>query len=170
MNDLIPIQNMIFEIRGQKVMIDRDLAFVYGVKTFRFNESIKRNIQRFPNSFMFKLNDDETKELIANCDRFKSLKHSTSNPYAFTEHGVLMASNVLNSEQAIQMSIQIINIFVNLRQYTLTHKEFSQRLLDLENHFMQYAKDNNFEIAKVNQAINYLMDIAKPEKIGFKID
>lgn len=161
---------MIFEIRGQKVMIDNDLAFVYGVKTFRLNEAIKRNLQRFPSSFMFKLNDDEVKELIANCDRFKNLKHSTSNPYAFTEHGVLMASNVLNTEQAIQMSIQIINIFVNLRQYTLAHKDFSQRLLDLENHFMQYAKDNNYEIEQINQAINYLMDVTKPEKIGFKLD
>lgn len=161
---------MIFEIRGQKVMIDRDLAFVYGVATKRLNEAVKRNIQRFPNTFMFKLNEDELKELVANCDRFKNLKHSTSTPYAFTGHGVLMASNVLNSEQAIQMSIQIINIFVNLRQYTLAHKDFAQRLQELEHHFMQYAKDNNYEIEQINQAINYLMDVTKPQSIGFKTE
>lgn len=102
-NELIPIQvieNKIFVIRNQRVMIDKNLAKLYEVQTFRLNESVKRNIKRFPPEFMFQLNDNEKNELIANCDRFKTLKHSPSNPYAFTEHGVVMLASILNSERA----------------------------------------------------------------------
>ncbi len=109
-NTLIPIQiieNRIFVVRDQKVMIDRDLAELYGVKTYRLNEAVKRNIERFPEEFLFQLNDNEKNELIAICDRFKNLVHSTSNPYAFTEHGVAMLSSVLNSKQAVAINIQL---------------------------------------------------------------
>ena len=115
---LIPqeaIENKILILRSKKVMLDRDLAILYGVETKRLNEQVKRNIKRFPDHFMFQLTKEEKDELVANCDRFKILKHSTSLPYAFTEHGVAMLSSVLNSERAIQVSIQIINVFIKMR-------------------------------------------------------
>lgn len=99
MQTLVPIEsieNKIFIIRGQKVMLDRDLAQLYQVETKRLNEAVKRNIERFPANFMLKLNDNELKELVANCDRFKTLKHSVSTPYAFTEHGVAISKNKRN--------------------------------------------------------------------------
>ncbi len=103
---LTVIENRIFTIRGQRVMIDRDLAELYEVPTSRLNEAVKRNIKRFPDDFMFKLSKDELLELIANCDRFQSLKHSSNPPYAFTEQGVSMLSSVLNSDRAISINIE----------------------------------------------------------------
>ena len=91
------LDDMIFTIRGQKVMLDRDLAMLYKVPTYRLNEAVKRHKNRFPEDFMFQINIDELNELIANCDRFKTLKHSSSYPYAFTEHGVAMLASILNN-------------------------------------------------------------------------
>lgn len=101
MNELIPveiIENKILILRGQKIMLDRDLAQLYEVDTKVLNQAVKRNAERFPANFMFRLNIEELKELVTNCDRFKTLKHTTSLPYAFTEHGVAMLSSVLNSD------------------------------------------------------------------------
>ena len=89
------LDNMIFMIRGQRVMLDRDLATLYEVPTYRLNEAVKRHINRFPDDFMFQLTKEELTELIANCDRFNTLKHSSSFPYAFMEHGVAMLASVL---------------------------------------------------------------------------
>lgn len=111
-NEIVSIEPRILTLRGQKVMLDRDLAELYGVPTYRLNEAVKRNSKRFPAHFMFQLSRQEKQELIANCDRFKTLKHSTVLPYAFTEHGVAMLSSVLNSERAIQINIQIIDAFI----------------------------------------------------------
>src|SRR3989339_2277462 len=111
MNNLLPeerIERRILVIRGEKVMVDRDLAELYGVSTKRLNEQVKRNIKRFPPDFMFRLNKSETAELVANCDRFKALKHSTTNPHVFTEQGVSMLSSVLNSEKAIDVNVQVM--------------------------------------------------------------
>lgn len=110
LDTLQEIEERIFCIRGVQVIIDKDLAGFYGVETKRLNEQVKRNIERFPERFMFQLSDNETDKLVANCDRFKTLKHSTSNPYAFTEQGVSMLASVLHSETAIQKSIKIIDI------------------------------------------------------------
>ena len=98
------VENRIFTIRGVQVILDRDLAELYGVKTYRLNEQVKRNIKRFPERYRFQLTEEETNELIANCDRFETLKHSSFCPYAFTEHGVVMLSAVLHSEEAIDIS------------------------------------------------------------------
>lgn len=171
MNELIPteiIENKILILRGQKVMLDRNLAQLYEVETKRLNEAVKRNIERFPDNFMFKLNDNELKELVANCDRFKSLKHSTSLPYAFTEYGVAMLSSVLNSKKAIAVNIQIIQTFIKIKEFALSHKDLSQRIIELEKYFVNYAKDNNEQIQKINETLNYLIDITKPNEIGFK--
>lgn len=110
------IENRIFSIRGFQVMIDRDLAELYRVEVKRLNEQVKRNIGRFPESFRFQLSDGEKKELVANCDRFNSLKHSTLNHSAFTEQGLAMLSAVLKGNIAINVSIQIMNDFVAMRK------------------------------------------------------
>jgi hypothetical protein len=101
------IESKILLFRGQKVMIDRDLAEFYDVATKRLNEQVKRNRERFPADFMFQLNAEEKNELVANCGRFKSLKHSTSLPFAFTEHGAVMLASVLNSSKAVEASIYV---------------------------------------------------------------
>ena len=132
---LIPqevIEERIFFIRGQKVMIDRDLAELYGVETKYLNRQVKRNIERFPDDFMFQLTTEEKKELVTNCHRFRTLKHSATLPYAFTEHGVAMLASVLNSERAVKISILIIKTFVRLHKLLSVHKEFAQRLTQLE--------------------------------------
>ena len=107
-NEIIPvefIEEIILLIREHRVIIDRDLAALYGVTTKAFNQAVKRNEKKFPEDFRFQLNKDEKNELVTNCDRFKTLKHSSSMPYAFTEHGALMAANILNSERASAMSV-----------------------------------------------------------------
>ena len=104
-----PVESRIMSIRGNQIMIDRDLAELYGVETKRLNEAVKRNIERFPEHFRFLLTKEEMAELVANCDRFNSLKHSTVHSYAFTEQGVAMLSTVLRSETAIRVSIPIQN-------------------------------------------------------------
>ncbi len=169
-NTLIPIEiieNRIFVIHGQKVMIDRDLAELYGVKTYRLNEAVKRNKERFPDEFMFQLNDNEKKELIANCDRFKTLVHSTSNPYAFTEHGVAMLSSVLNSKQAIAINIQIIKTFVKLREMALSHAEMAKELHELKMNLINYAQHNNTQIEEIFKQLDYLNELHRPAQVGF---
>ena len=172
-DELIPIQiieNKIFIIRGQKVMLDRDLAELYEVPTFRLNEAVKRNKKRFPPEFMFQLSDNEKNELIAICDKLKTLKYSPSNPYAFTEHGVVMLASILNSERAIVINVQIVKAFIKLREMALTHAEFSKQLKELEATFINYAKQNNADVEEIFQQLAYLHDITKPKQIGFKTE
>lgn len=167
MADITIIENRIFIIRGCRVMIDRDLAELYSVQTKVLNQAVKRNIKRFPEEFMFRLNDNEKKELVTNCDRFHTLKHAGSNPYAFTEHGVAMLSSVLNSEQAIAVNIQVIKAFVKLREMAITNKELHDRLANFESVFINYAKENNLQIDNIFDQLNYLAEKIKPTKIGF---
>ena len=111
MSNIIPqeiIEQRIFLIREQKVMIDRDLAELFGVETKYLNRQVKRNIERFPKEFMFQLTKKEKNELVTNWHRFASLKHSSYPPFVFTEHGVAMLASVLNSKSAIKMSIHIV--------------------------------------------------------------
>ena len=147
------IANRIFLIRKQKVMIDRDLAQLYEVPTKRLNEQVKRNIKRFPKDFMFQLSEEETAELVANCDHLKDLKYSYQQPYAFTEQGVAMLSSVLNSPRAIAVNIVIMRTFVKLRKVLLTHKELSLKLQELE---MKVGKHDE-DIKVVLEAIRRLM-------------
>lgn len=164
------IRNLIFEIRGQKVMIDRDLAELYEIETKKLNQAVKRNIKRFPTDFMFKLTDEEQSELVTNCDRLQNLKHSSSNAYAFTEHGVTMLASVLNSDKAIEINVQIVRAFVQLRQFVLEHKDLTKRFQELEQYFIQYCKDNETDKKKIYEALDLLMDRTKPVKVGFKIN
>jgi hypothetical protein len=129
------IERLILAIRGKQVLIDRDLGNIYGVETKRLNEQVRRNIARFPDRYRFQLTKDEMKELVANCDRFNMLKHSTSAPYAFTVFGVSMLPSVLNSQKAIDTSIRIIDAFVAMRSFRTRNRrkrcleEKSSRLL-----------------------------------------
>ena len=132
------IENLILNIRGKQVMLDRDLARLYGVETKRLNEAVKRNRERFPERFMFQLTDNELVELVANCDRFNTLKHSTSFPYAFTEQGVSMLSAVLKSNIAINTSIMIMDAFVAMRH-------------SLNNNFLLH---NRIQLLEQNQISN----------------
>jgi len=126
------IRRKIFTIRGLQVMIDRDLSELYGVENKRLNEQVKRNSSRFPEKFRFQLTKNEKKELVANCDRFETLKHSPSLPYAFTEQGVSMLSAVLKSETAIKVSIQIMDAFVGMRKFIAGNAGIFQRLDNVE--------------------------------------
>ena len=122
------IQSMIYTFRGRQVMIDRDLAYLYNVETKALNQAVKRNISRFPESFRFQISDDEKDELVTNCDRFETLKHSSSNPYVYTEQGIAMLSAVLRSDVAVEVSVKIMNSFVEMRKFLLSNREMFARL------------------------------------------
>ena len=127
------IQNLIFTFRNEPVMIDRDLAKLYEVETKVLNQAVKRNLNRFPEMFRFQLSDNEKNELVTNCDRFETLKHSSVNPYAFTEQGVAMLSAVLRSDIAVEVSIQIMQAFVNMKKFISSNAGIFQRLDNIEN-------------------------------------
>jgi hypothetical protein len=171
MSNLVPaeaVATRIFVLRGRKVMLDRDLAELYRVPTKRLNEQVKRNIRRFPEDFMFQLTSDEKIELVAICDRFSSLKHSSTLPYAFTEQGIAMLSSVLNSENAIQVNIAVMRAFVRLRQILSTHKELAAKLNQLEHKVEKHDKN----IHDIFEAIRQLMiapDAAKRVVDGFRV-
>ena len=171
MNEVIQIKNLIYEIRGIKVMLDSDLAKLYGVETRALNQAVKRNIERFPNNFMFQLTQEEFYILMS---QFVISKTSTETrggrqklPYVFTEQGVAMLSSVLRSKQAIQTNIQIINTFVNMRHFALENKELTKRFNELEQYFINYCKDNEKDKQQIYEAIDLLLDRTKPAKIGF---
>ena len=160
------VMNKIYLIRGHKVMLDRDLAELYGVKSIRLREQVKRNHERFPENFMFQLNEKEVENMVSHF-AIPSKQHlGGSLPYAFTEHGVLMLANVLKSEQAITMSIRIIEIFVRLREVLLTHKDILLKLEKLERKAVQNDSD-------IKLIFKYLRELLNPptepiRKIGFK--
>ncbi|MDD5432000.1 MAG: ORF6N domain-containing protein [Candidatus Omnitrophica bacterium] len=144
----------ILVIRGKKVMLDRDLAELYGIGTKVLNQSVKRNRNRFPGDFMFSLSEKEKNELVTNCDRFKLLKHSSSTPYVFTQEGVAMLSSVLNSERAVQVNIAIMRAFVRIRELLLTHKELAEKLEELERKYQLHETD----IQVIFEAIKKLLE------------
>ena len=161
------IQNKIYLIHGKKVMLDSDIAELYGVSTKRLNEQVRRNIDRFPEDFMFILSKEESDSLRS---QFATLKkgrgqHSKYLPYAFTEHGAIMAATILNSPRAVEMSIFIVRAFVKLREMFIQHKDLKHKIEEMEKKY-----DSQFKI--VFNAIKELM--APPEKqvrkIGFKIE
>jgi len=158
------IEGRIFLVRGHKVMVDRDLAELYGVATKVLNQAVKRNKKRFPADFMFPLTPQETKQLVTNCDRFKTLKHSSVLPRVFTEQGVAMLSTVLNSERAIQVNIEIMRTFVRLRRILAAHKNLAGKLGAIE----QRLDTHEDKIQAVFEALRRLMDPPrKKPKIPF---
>lgn len=172
MDAIIPrevIEKKIYLIRGQKVMLDKDLADLYGVKTFNLNKAVKRNISRFPQDFMFQLTKEEADSLRFQIGMSKIEGRGGRRylPYAFTEQGVAMLSSVLKSERAVQVNIAIMRAFVKLREILSTHKELAHKLAELE----QKIEKHDEEIKAVFDAIRQLM--APPEtkkrKIGFVV-
>jgi len=127
-DELMPIQNRIYAIRGKRVMLDSDLAYLYEVEAKRLNEAVKRNQRRFPNDFMFQLTKDEIDEVVAICDHLERLKYRPTLPYAFTEQGVAMLASVLNSQKAIDVNIQIMRAFIQLRNYALSEETITEQI------------------------------------------
>src|SRR5579859_1552742 len=117
------VMSKILLIRGRKVMIDRDLAELYGVTTKQMNQQVKRNLKRFPEDFMFQLTTEEKEEVVTFCDHLDTLKYSPVLPYVFTEHGAVMLASVLNSDRAIEVNIQIVRIFTRMREILMTNQE-----------------------------------------------
>ena len=156
------IERAIFVIRGQKVMLDADLAELYGVLTKVLNQAVKRNKERFPVDFMFQLTKEEKDEVVTNCDHLKRLKFSPTLPHAFTEHGAIMLATILNSPVAVQSSIQVVRAFVRLRQMLASNAELARKLDTLERKY-----DAQFKV--VFDAIRQLMTPPEPKRqqIGF---
>ncbi len=160
------IEHSILLIRGQKVILDMDLAKLYGVSTKAFNQAIKRNNKRFPSDFVFRLTKEEKREVVTNCDHLANLKFSPSLPAAFTEHGAIMAATILNSDRAIKVSVYVVRAFVKLREALGTQKDFAHNLENLEKRLVEH--DEKFAI--VFKAIRQLMQpvAATPKRrIGF---
>lgn len=163
---LARIESRILLIRGQKVMIDADLAELYGVPTKRLNEQVKRNQERFPADFLFQLTAAEKQEVVANCDHLARLKFSKSLPYAFTEHGAIQAANVLASPQAIEVGVYVVRAFVHLRELVVSNKELALRLDELENKTdLMSLKQETFEHntrVQIKQIIDTLRELMAP--------
>ncbi len=168
------VATRILEIRGKKVMLDRDLARLYGVEPKRLNEQVKRNIKRFPDDFMFQLSWEEIEFLRSQfatlngvrSELSKRGKHIKYLPYVFTEHGVAMLSSVLNSERAIQVNILIMRAFTKLREIFLTHRDLAGKISELEKKYAQH--DNT--IKDIFEAIKQLLEPPKVKEkriIGF---
>lgn len=153
------VQQRILIIRGQKAMLDMDLAELYGVSTKRLNEQVKRNRERFPRDFMFRLTAKEKAKVVANCDHLTKLKFSPNEPFAFTEHGAIMAANILNSKRAIEMSLLVVRAFVKLRQILSTHKELAFKLKELESKVNKHDEG----IRTIFEVIKQLMAQPEPE-------
>jgi len=152
-------------------MLDSDLAMLYEVETKVLNQAVKRNIERFPEHFMFQLTKNEWENFNLKSQFVTSSWGGRRKlPYVFTEQGVAMLSSVLSSKQAIQTNIQIMDTFVKMRQWAIENKDMAQRLAELEHYFMQHCKDNETDIRDLKQAMDLLMDRTKPDKIGFRID
>jgi len=161
------IEQRILLIRGEKVIIDADLAEFYGVPTKRLNEQVKRNKSRFPDDFMFQLSLEEKSEPVANCDHLSKLKFSKSLPYAFSEHGSIMAASVLNSQRAIEVSVYIVRAFVKIRRMIADHKELSRKIAQIEQHLAEHDD----QIIELIQAIKQFLKPDPPPKkrrIGFQ--
>jgi hypothetical protein len=168
------IEETILLIRSQKVILDADLARLYGSATKRLNEQVKRNRERFPEDFMFQLTKDEKAEVVANCDHLFMLKFSSALPYAFTEHGAIMAANVLNNPRAVQMSVFVVRAFVRMRSMMNDTRELTRRLSMLEKELKERLDVHESAIVSILQRI---MDIIDPpylpgpphKTIGFQI-
>ena len=156
MTELVAVESVaqrILLLRGKRVMLDADLAEMYGLPTKALNQSVRRNVERFPADFMFQLSQDEKTEVVTNCDHLAKLKYSRTLPYAFTEHGALMLGNVLKSERAVEISLLVVRTFVQLREMLSSNKELEMKLLELERKISSHDQS----IADLIDAIRQLM-------------
>ena len=162
------VERAILVIKGQKVIIDADLARLYDVTTKRLNQQVSRNPDRFPADFMFQLNSDEKAEVVANCDHLSKLKFSPVLPYDFTEYGAIMAASVLNTPRAIEASVFVVRVLVKLREMISNHAEMPRQLSELD--YRLQGHDEKFD--QVFAAIRQLMAPPDPprKRIGFEVD
>lgn len=170
------IESRILLVRGQKVMIDADLAELYGAPTKRLNEQVKRNADRFPTDFVFPLSAAEKAEVVANCDHLQKLKFSRSMPFAFTEHGAMMAGFVLNTPRAVEMSVYVVRAFARLREALASNRELAAKLDALERKTEllslqqeTFAGNTRAQLKQVFDALRQLMTPPDPPRrpIGF---
>ena len=172
------IESRILTLRNQRIIVDADLASLYGVDTKRLNEQVKRNAERFPQDFMFQLNTAEKAEVVANCDHLNKLKFSKVLPLAFTEYGAIQAANVLNSTRAVEMGIFVVRAFVRLKQATDANAEFTKRLDELEQSTERlaishdtFSRNTRIQLKQLFDALRELSNTSPPETpkrpIGF---
>jgi hypothetical protein len=163
-----PIETAIRVLRGERVILDADLAQIYGVETRVLNQAVRRNLEKFPSDFMFRLSVTEARELNRSQTVTASQKHRNPRypPYAFTEHGAIMVANVLNSPRAVQMSVFVVRAFVRLRRMVGANKELAAKLAELE----RRVSSHDGSIKTLFDAIRQLMAQPEPreKKIGFR--
>ena len=174
---LVPrIEGRIQVIRGLRVIIDVDLAELYGVPTKALNQAVKRNTVRFPPDFLFQLTPAEKAEVVTNCDHLQKLKFSKTLPYAFTEHGAIQAANVLLSSQAVEMGIYVVRAFIHLREAAATHVDVAQRLAELEMKTESlelshdtFSRNTRLQLRQLLEAVRELTAPVEPPRrpIGF---
>ncbi len=158
------ITSKIYLIRGQKVMLDRDLAELYGVETKQLKRQVRRNIERFPASFMFELTIEENESIRSQIGTLEKGRHSKYSPFAFTEHGILMLSSALNSNKAIKMSVHIIETFVQLRKLANNYEEIMIKIQQMESKY-------NEQFGEIYQVLQQLLEKPKEkdrQRIGYK--
>jgi len=164
-----PFESIILTIRGHKVVLDADLAEIYGVPTKRLNEQVKRNVDRFPSDFLFQLTAAEKEQVVANCDHLARLKFAKSLPWAFTEHGAIMAATVLNSAQAVSMSVYVVRAFIQLREQLAANTAILKRLAEIDKTLLQHD-------AALRDIYYKLLPLLQPppdppkRRIGFRTD
>lgn len=163
------IEELIFTLRGEKVILDSDIAAIYGVSTTRLNQQVKRNKERFPDDFIFSLTKKEYDTLMLQFAISNSTRGGRRKlPYAFTEHGAIMAANILNSSRAVQMSVLVVRAFVQIRKNIVVYSELHKRLTEIERKVINHDSD----IQAIIEAIRQLMDTTAKSKrtYGFKIE
>ena len=171
---IVPVEHItqsILVLRGQRVILDRELAAIYGVTTGRLNEAIKRNARRFPEDFMFQLTAEESEHLRSHF-AISSWGGRRYRPYAFTEHGAIQAANVLNSTRAVEMGVYVVRAFVKLRELLASNKDLARRLDELEARIQKKLTTHDEAITAMLSAIRQLMNPPQPKRrgIGFTAD
>ena len=163
----LTLESRVLTIRGEKVLLDSDLALIYGVSTKVLNQAVKRHVERFPPDFRFQLTRAERTEVVTTCDHLRPLKFSPVLPWAFTEHGAVMAASVLNSPRAVAMSVFVVRVFVRLRRLAVTHAEFAARLADLEHRMARHDRDLTAIITAIRRLAEPPDEPQQP-RIGFR--
>lgn len=168
MENLQQIADKIYLIRGIKVMLDRDLAEMYGVKLIRLREQVKRNLERFPGHFMFQLTEQEVGAMVSQ-NAIPSRQHLGGTlPYVFSEHGILMLANVIKSQQAINMSIKIIEVFIKFREMLVSQKDLLLKFEQLEKLLVQHDDDIQLIFHTLNNWCSKITNPASPSAISYQ--
>lgn len=150
------VQDKVIVVRGQQVLLDRDVAVLYGVSTGRINEAVKNNVEKFPNGYLFPLTNEEKIELIENFDRFESMKHSPNPPTAFTERGLYMLATILKSKQAVQTTIAIIDTFAMVRQMASTMESLQSETDDENRQKKLLRKSGEIMADIIGQSVRFI--------------